>query len=208
MTPSDPGSTMTEDAVLVRGLRSSDQDALRTLMATHWEPLVGFASRFLSGSGDAEDTVQTAFVRLWDRRFELSEEGSLRSLLYTIVRNASLDQLRKDKRRKKAQKAASPPSPLRTPYEDVQGAELQRLAARAVGRLPEKRREVFRLVREDGLSYQEVAEVMGLSSQTVANHMSLAMADLRTALKPHFSDRPDLTRNSAAAGLKREQADG
>jgi RNA polymerase sigma-70 factor (ECF subfamily) len=79
---------------------------------------------------------------------------------------------------------------MKTPYEDVQGAELQRLAAAAVSRLPERRREVFRLAREEGLSYQEIADILGLSTQTVANHMSLALADLRTALRPHIAPGP------------------
>jgi RNA polymerase sigma-70 factor (ECF subfamily) len=82
------------------------------------------------------------------------------------------------------------------------------LAAAAVTRLPERRREVFRLVREEGLSYQEIAEIMGLSTQTVANHMSLAMADLRAALKPHFPERTISTNGADGAASKLERMDG
>jgi RNA polymerase sigma-70 factor (ECF subfamily) len=152
--------------------------------------------------------VQTSFVRLWSRRKGLEEAGSLRSLLYTIVRNSCLDELRSRNRRQKAQEGAIPPPSPRTPYEDVRGAELQRLAAAAVARLPERRREVFRMAREEGLSYQEIAEVMDLSPQTVANHMSLAMADLRTALRPYFSDRASTKNPAAETGRDREQMDG
>jgi len=208
MAPPDQGSAVTPDAAFVRGLRSDDPDALRQLMDAYWAPLVGFAHRFLAGAGDAEDVVQNAFVRLWSRRRELQEAGSLRSLLYTIARNGCLDELRKRNRREKAQESAIPPPSPKTPYEDVQGAELQRLAASAVARLPERRREVFRLAREEGLSYQEIAEVMDLSPQTIANHMSLAMADLRTALRPYFSDRPAQTNDAEDSGPDREQMDG
>jgi len=208
MAPPETGQAVTPNTALVRGLRSDDPDALRHLMDAYWAPLVGFAHRILAGSGDAEDMVQTAFVRLWSGRRDLSESGSLRSLLYTIVRNACLDELRKRNRREKAQEGAIPPPSPRTPYEETQGAELQRLAAAAVARLPERRREVFRLAREEGLSYQEIAEIMGLSAQTVANHMSLAMADLRTALRPYFSDRPASNRDAEDTGPDREQMDG
>ncbi len=208
MAPPETGPAVTPDAALVRRLRSDDPDALRQLMDTYWEPLVAFAHRILLGTGDAEGTVQTAFVRLWSRRRKLEPAGSLRSFLYTIVRNACLDELRKRDRREKAQEGAVPPPAPRTPYEDVQGAELQRLAAAAVAHLPERRREVFRLAREEGLSYQEIAEVMGLSAQTVANHMSLAMADLRTALRPHLSDLTASKNDAAEIGLDREQRDG
>jgi len=199
---------VTPDAALTRGLRSDDPDALRQLMDAYWAPLVGFAQRILAGAGDPEDMVQTSFVRLWSRRQELGEAGSLRSLLYTISRNACLDELRKRNRREKAQEGALPPPSPKTPYEDIQGAELQRLAASAVAHLPERRREVFRLAREEGLSYQEIAEVMGLSPQTVANHMSLAMADLRTALRPYFSERPAEKADAEDSGPDREQMDG
>lgn len=208
MAPPESGPAPSTDASLVRGLRADDPDALRKLMDSYWEPLVGFAQRILTGACDPQDMVQTAFVRIWARRQALDESGSLRSLLYTVVRNACLDELRKGTRRVKAQDEATPPPAPKTPYEDVEGAELQRLAAQAVARLPQRRREVFRLVREEGLSYQETAEVMGLSAQTVANHMSLAMADLRTALRPYFSDRKDPQSSKKEADRNRERVDG
>jgi RNA polymerase sigma-70 factor (ECF subfamily) len=208
MAPPETGSAPSADAALVRGLRSEDPRVLQDLMGQYWEPLVGFAQRIMVGAGDPEDMVQTAFVRLWARREKLDEAGSLKSLLYTIVRNACLDELRKQGRRRKAHQAASQPPPPKTPYEDVQGAELHRLAAAAVSRLPERRREVFRLVREEGLAYQEVAEIMGLSPQTVANHMSLAMADLRTALRPYVTDRGTEEEETSGNAGDRERADG
>lgn len=208
MMETDDGAGETSDATIVRRLREDDPDALRHLMKTYWERLVAFAYRVLGGIGDPEDTVQTAFIRLWNRRGALTEDGSLRALLYTVVRNVCFDELRTRQRRDKAQTSAdAPPSP-QTPYENVQGAELQRLAAGAVSRLPTRRREVFRLVREEGLSYKEVGDVLGLSAQTVANHMSLAMADLRTALKPYLNQDPPSNVDAAEAGPDREQMDG
>jgi RNA polymerase sigma-70 factor (ECF subfamily) len=208
MAPSLREPDPSTDVADVRGLRSGDTDTLRRLMDRYWEPLVGFAHRTLGGSGDPEDTVQTAFIRLWSRRDSLTEEGSLKALLYTIVRNACLDDLRKRTRQERAQEIAPPPSSPRTPYEDVHGAELQRVAASAVAQLPERRREVFRLVREEGLSYQEVAELMELSPQTVANHMSLAMADLRTMLKPYFSDSSGNEEDARDRAPDQEPMDG
>jgi len=177
----------TPDVGIVRGLQDDDPKALQELVDALWSPLAAFAQRILGGAGDPEGTVQTAFARLWSRRRSLDDTGSLRSLLYTMVRNACLDEIRRVRRQERIPAENLRPPPPRTPYEDVQGAELHRLAAAAVARLPERRREVFRLVREEGLSYKEVARVMDLSSQTVANHMSLAMADLRTALRPYLS---------------------
>lgn len=189
--PQDPSDqAYLTDPELLQALRSGDPEALSRLMDRLWGPLVGYAFKLLSDSSDAQDVVQEAFVRLWCRRDSLRDDGSLKALLYTTVRNACLDQLRTHRRRRSLLSADPPTSHPPTPYEDVHGAELHRLAAGAVARLPEKRQEVFRLVREQGLSYRETAVVLGLSEQTVANHMSLALADLRTALRPFLSDRP------------------
>lgn len=208
MTEPEGESVNTSDPSIVRRLREDDPDALRYLMKSYWERLVAFAYRILGGVGDPEDTVQTAYIRLWNRRSELAEDGSLRSLLYTIVRNACFDELRTRQRRDRAQDSADTPATPRTPYENVQGAELQRLAAGAVARLPMRRREVFRLVREDGLSYKEVGAVLSLSTQTVANHMSLAMVDLRTALRPYLNQDSTSNVDAKNTGPDREKMDG
>jgi RNA polymerase sigma-70 factor (ECF subfamily) len=200
MTASDEGHLGSNDAAIVRKLRAGDTNTLRELMNRYWDPLVAFAHRILGGISDPEDIAQTAFVRLWTRREGLQEAGSIKSLLYTIVRNLALDEIRSRRRRDQAQESAPGGPTPRTPYEDVQGAELQRLAAAAVARLPERRQAVFRLVREERLSYKDVADVLELSEQTVANHMSLAMADLRTALKPYLSA------SDAGGPSKEEQA--
>ncbi len=176
------------DAGIVDRLKAHDAGALGEIMETLWEPLVAFAGRVLSGAGDPQDLVQDVLVRLWERRTSLRTKGSLRALLFTMVRNACLDEHRRRSRRDRTRAEIPPPPEPRTPYQDVQGAELERAAAAAVRKLPARRQEIFRLVREEGLTYQEVAQVLGLSPQTVANHMSLALADLRVALKPHISD--------------------
>jgi RNA polymerase sigma-70 factor (ECF subfamily) len=173
-----------------------------------WTPLVQYADRLLSGAGDPQDFAQEAFVRLWARRSRLREDGSLKALLYTTVRNACLDQLRTSARREKLQWANPREDSAATPYEDVHGAELHRLAADAVARLPKKRQEVFRLVREEGLSYKEVALILDLSEQTVANHMSLALADLRVAIRPFLGEEvtpPANLRVPPGAGQTKER---
>jgi len=170
----------------VERLQDGDERALEQLVTELWWPLVRYAER-ITGSADAEDAVQSAFVRLWRRRAELATGGSLRSLLYTMTRNAAIDACRRERRLAARAAAAgglaldsAPPTPLA----HAQEAELARLAEAAVSRLAPRRQAVFRLVREHGLSYDETAEVLGLSVQTVANHMSLALADLRRALGP------------------------
>lgn len=180
----------TAGVAMVERLAGGDETALEQLVSAYWWPLVRYAER-IAGPADAEDAVQSAFVRLWTRRHALDTTGSLRSLLYTMTRNAAIDECRRE-RRLAARASAAAELDLRcrppTPLADTREAELACRAEEAVSGLPPRRQAVFRLVREHGLSYEEVAEVLDLAVQTVANHMSLALADLRRALAPVLVD--------------------
>lgn len=183
-------ASLPPDSELVEGLRSGDPRTLERLVAAYWDTLVPFADRILDGHADPQDVVQEAFIRLWARRERWAEDGSLRALLYTVTRNAALDERRRSARGERVARSADPPTPRAQPSEDAETEELRRAAEEAVAALPPKRQEVFRLSREQGLTYAEIAEVMGVSPQTVANQMSLALADLRSALAPLLEPWP------------------
>ncbi len=180
------GCNRGNDRVAMEQVRSGDPRILRHLLTLYLGPLQRFAGSILPHPEDAEEAVQEAFVRLWEKRETWREDGSIRALLFTLTRNAAIDAHRKRRRetplREVRWQAVSTPDP--TPFEMAQEGELWAIAEAAVQRLPQRRQEVFRLVREGGLSYQEVSRVLGISPQTVANHMSLALSELRSALKP------------------------
>lgn len=178
------------DRDLIERLRAGDRGVLERLLAELWHPLCRYAEGILAGAADPEDVVQEAFIKLWGRRDRWSADGSLRALLYTVTRNAALDERRRMGRHEKSLDQVPRPRPQPTPSEEAMAEDLREAAARAVSELPPKRQEVFRLAREEGLSYAEIAAVMDVSPQTVANQMSLALADLREALAPFLVDDP------------------
>lgn len=178
------------DRELIEGIRIGDSAVLEKLMDAYWIPLVQSAGRILDGCGDPQDVVQEAFIRLWTHRERWNAEGSVRSLLYTVTRNAALDERRRSARGERLSRAVDPPSAAPAPSEAAEAGQLGLAVAEAVSRLPPKRQEVFRLSREQGLSYGEIATVLGVSPQTVANQMSLALADLRQALASHLESEP------------------
>ena len=183
------GQVLPPDSDLIEGVRSGDPEVLARLQALYWSRLVQFAGRIVEARADPQDVVQEAFIRLWTHRERWEARGSLRALLYTLTRNAALDELRRQKRGERALRGTEPPVAPPAPSDDAIAADLRRAAAEAVAHLPPQRREVFRLAREEGLTYAEIAEVLGLSPQTVANHMSLALADLRRALERWLPER-------------------
>ena len=181
-------------------LRAGDPRALEALLQDVWAPLVRHLTGVTGSRDTAQDAAQEAFVRLWERR-ERWASGSLRALVYRIGRNVALDMVRRGRVRERwaRQEARGGPggadhaSP--SPDRVLEHAEVRWRVESALGRLPARRREAFELVRFAGLTHQEVAEVMDLSPQTVANHLSLALRDLRAELadvvEPRPGHRPD-----------------
>ena len=175
-----------DDPTLMRRLKAGDEQAMSALLAQHWTPVVRYVFGLLGSWDQAEDVAQDAFVRLWARRKKLSS-GSLGALVHRIARNAALDVL------KSPRHAAQHEDPdmlagERAPDRDVELSELKQAVAKAIKALPPRRREIFKLVREGGFTYEEIAEIMEISRQTVANHMSLALSDLRVMLRPFLPE--------------------
>lgn len=172
------------DEELIRCLQAGDEAALEYLVATYWHRLCRFVNGILVKEGGEEDVVQEAFVRLWMRRRKLRLEGSFKAFLFTLARNAAIDERRRSGRREALASSLDPPPPSPSPLAEAEASELKVLADAAVAALPPRRREIFQLARVEGLTYREIAEVLGLSQQTVANQMSRALTSLHKTLAP------------------------
>lgn len=183
---------MTSDRVArddLDAIRRGDPAALACVLERYWPPVVRYVRRLIEERDAAEDVAQEVFVRLWERREAWDRDGSLRALLFRLARNLAVDEIRRGSARRRAGERAPRATDPPTPYACLEREELARAVARAVDALPERRREVFVLVRYHGLSYRETADALALSPQTVANHLSLALADLRAALGPYYYER-------------------
>lgn len=173
-----------DDTQLMGRLRAGEEKALAELLDRHWEHLVRYAHSLLSDWDKAEDVAQEAYVRVWANRDGWAVGSSI-ALLYRITRNAALDVLKSVRHRQRTDGPEDLPS-RDASDSAVEEAELETAVIAAVSSLPARRQEVFRMVREHGLSYAEIGETMSLSRQTVANHMSLALRDLRVMLRLHL----------------------
>lgn len=199
---------------LILRIRSNDRGAFRTLFHFYYPALHRFARGLLNDAEDADDAVQDVFFRLWCNRSELRAEGSIRSYLFTAVRNRALDLLRR--RRSAAQRFATAARiessdgsrgqrrqvpatyvlscgsinevPLEHSETDPAAlAELREGIRRSVDGLPERCRTAFLLCRERDMTYAEAAEIMGVTPATVKTQMGRALATIRAALQPFLS---------------------
>lgn len=183
-----PAPLPSKERSLMERLRSGDDSAFTELMQAYWAPLVAYADRLLSSRDAAEDVVQDTMLRVWERRAEWTPTDRLRSLLYRITRNLSLNERRRARVRNvhRALSADLEAWPPESPLELLERREIRDALAHALDALPARRREVFVLSRYHGHDYRGIAEIMDISPQTVANTMSAALDDLRSLLRPRL----------------------
>lgn len=172
---------------LIRGVQAGAAGSMNDLLRKYWPGVVEYVVRYVEHSDAAEDIAQELFLGLWQKKLTWKQEGSLRSFLYGVARNLARNQGRRWREVRVASLEKLNVDPIdtaRSPSDTFVDRELQAHYERAVSGLPARRHEIFTLAREHGLSYQEVAEVMEISPQTVANQMSAALAYLRRTLAP------------------------
>ena len=151
------------------------------LFRYNYRPLCLYALHYLGDVDLAEDFVQESYTALWEKLLEGAHVLNRKSYLYMMVRNRCLDHLRKK----------GIPTESLTPYDtygiidDDDAQERSQTEAKlwtAIDSLPEKCREVFILSKRDGLKYEEIAEELGLSVNTVRNQISKALKVLKEGI--------------------------
>lgn len=146
--------------------------------------LCNFANTYLQNMAVAEDFVQEIFVHLWEKKDKIEIKTSLKSYLYQAVKHKCLNEIKHLKVREKHQTQVKEANAFDSSNEfDFEAEELGDIIQQKIDAMPEKRRDIFKLSREEGLSYKEIAEKLGVSIKTVENHMGLALKYLREELK-------------------------
>jgi RNA polymerase sigma-70 factor (ECF subfamily) len=175
-----------EKALLAR-LAAGQADAFATLFNHYQEPVTQFIARFVKLPQLAEDLSQEVFLKIWQQREKLSDLQSFRAFLFIVARNHTLNALQTAGRSQAAIGAISRQAlDLRaaSPTDDhVLSREYLDFLRRVVDDLPPRSREVFRLCREQQLSYDEVAAQLGISRNSVKNHMVHSMKVLKAAVE-------------------------
>ncbi|NQY08189.1 MAG: RNA polymerase sigma-70 factor [Flavobacteriales bacterium] len=175
-----------EERLLVQNVKSGDQKSFEVLFKTYYQPLVGFANKYLQDVALSEETVQDFFCRYWDKRDSIDIQESPKSYMYRSVRNSSLNHLRhrkiKDSHETQAVLIGETHVEV-TVHDELISAELDQKIMASIAALPEQCRKSFELSRFEGLKYQEIADKMKISKKAVEANVSRALKTLRTELK-------------------------
>lgn len=170
-----------------------NEKAFDVLFRELYPSLCTFAYRLLNNLEEAEETVQDAFVNLWQNRNQIHIKGSIKSYLYQTVHNLAINKLEHFKTNKfLPNKVVS-----REKWEQIhnsyvfddatiqmlEAAETEILILKAVEKLPDKCKEVFVLSRFDDLSYDEISAKLQLSLSTVRVHIFRALDLIRNFIE-------------------------
>jgi len=151
----------------------SAEKNIERIFRQYYRQLFVYALHFVDKTGTAEDIVQDSFLGLLQR---MDEVRDARSYLFTSVRNRCISILTRPGMQFEA-------LPDDLPSEDLEKrAEVEADIWEAIDALPERRREVFLLSKRDGLKYEEIAYRLGISVNTVRNHIAKALYSIREVL--------------------------
>jgi RNA polymerase sigma-70 factor (family 1) len=182
------GVIIDTDAKLLQQIADGDNHAFTTLYRRYWEGLFVTAAKALRSKEEAADVVQDVFLSLWKRRNEINVQGSLSAYLHMSVRYKCIHYIEKNiiRRDYLLQLSEVEVSNSSTNAEiNLQLKEMQQALSNTVAKMPAKMQEVYKLSRQEHLSYKEIADSMGISVETVKKHIQHALHLIRTNLPSH-----------------------
>lgn len=170
---------------VIKRLICDDKKALDEIYYIFYPRLYTFSKSFLKVDDDINDILQDVFVKIWLHRKNIKNVETFNAYIFTTTKNAIVSYFREKikiqdfetrlKNRVISEFASSADS---FEYDDM-----KEKADRIIEQLPEKRKEIFKLCREEGLSYKEISEKLGISVKTVEDHIMHANRFIRKHLK-------------------------
>ena len=175
---------MSTETELVLALKNNDINSFDQLFRLYSSRLFFFAKGFLKNRQDAEEIVQDVFIKVWEHRADLDEFRSIRSFLFTIAHRAMIDGFRKKERENLLlKKVKLDQSELDDETQQkLQYDSIKEQVDKMVEMMPPKRKLIYKLSREEGLSHQEIADKLNISKNTIENQIAEALKFLRSKL--------------------------
>jgi len=171
-----------EKVVLIKALSQGDQDAFRTIFLNYFPKVKNFTTHLLKNETIAEDISQEIFVSLWELRETLSAVHSFDAYVYRMAKNAVINQIKREAYHGEYIKYESYKPDDYIIEEELFAKEIQLLVELTVNKMPEQRKRVYNMSRQQGLKNDEIADQLHISKKTVENHLNMALKEIRKSI--------------------------
>jgi RNA polymerase sigma-70 factor (family 1) len=174
-----------EESTLLSLLEQDSEYALQLVFDRYRNTIYKVAMIYVKSPVIAEEIVQDVFLKLWYQRKHLTEIRSLESWLFTITKNLTLNCLKKIGHEWTAREKWVKQNDLSENTADYKllNAENQQLLQQAIQLLSPQQQQVYKLAKEEGLSYDTIGKQLSISPLTVKTHMARALAAIRSFLQ-------------------------
>ena len=178
-------------------------EALKWLYEHYAPKMRIFASGLLHDDQQAKDVVHNVFINLWENRKIASKYESADKLFYSVTKNAVLDLLRHNDVVSRNERGVAGYYELyeQSAFDEEEQGILFHLVEMAIAKMPQQRQKIYCLNRLSGGSYSKIAEMLGISVNTVNNHMHLANTFVKQYVHEHLMGENDEEDKALGLGL-------
>lgn len=172
------------DYELLVQLRDGNEKAFSIVFETYHRYLYVLACRYLMSESYAEDAVQYTFMRLWEKRESFDYRKGIKNLLFTILKNYILNEIRHNNLaiQKNYELAQFSEEMENDVLQDLEDADFKSHLYRLIDQLTPQKREVCLLKIQQGMSNQEIADALNISVPTVKSHYTQVIKQLRAQI--------------------------
>jgi RNA polymerase sigma-70 factor (family 1) len=184
---------------LQSGIAEGNQRCFEDLYRLFFARLFNFALLFVHKREIAEETVNDVMMKIWNKRGDLQQVKNLETYLFVAVRNQSLNYLSQYSNYHIALEPENERGQiinLNDPEKELEWKEIHFRLNQAVDQLPEQCRTVFKLVKEEGFRYKQVAEILGISPRTVETQLFRAIKKLNKVIDIYIEQSPSKKRDN------------
>lgn len=167
---------------IIKKFKSGDESGLRLLFDLYYAPLCVFAHKYFDSIDQAEDIVQEAFITLWEKNRLINFTGSIKSYLFSIVRNNSINKIKQESRYRFEEIENQAYFIIEDQFESQKLEDRKENLYLEIEKLPEQCKKVFEAIVFEKMKYAEVADELNVSVNTVKTHYSRALKQLRSNL--------------------------
>lgn len=170
-----------QEKFIVELLRQGNEKAFDSIFREYAKRLYCFSYGYLKLREDAEEIVQETFIKIWEVRATIDPSLSFSAFIFTIAYRLVLNKLRKARNEHSVKRywAGKTNAISNQTEETIFADDLDRIARIAITGLPPKRKAIFHMIKDDHMSYQQVADRLQISVKTVEAQMTEALKYLR-----------------------------